>query len=312
MMSGMPRNRHRLPIDLARLRAPRSLGLTVAWRAGRRLDAGDIRMSESVADHLRSAVTTSLARVRESDLRAYGPDMHLETEEVLYVNDADLVSASGLGGVLFPDQPLRTISARTLPERPLVLYAVTFESAGEPVAFVRKTNPRKSAAAGRMLALLGNTLTGADKPVFTLDPSFDLIVTPGGVVALDQGVFELLFKETDAVLEAIPGWVEAIAAHLPLAGDGAALLEEKALTSSRLRRRLRAINERGHLAHVDIARVRAHIRALGLEEADFIDGDELVVDEADPMTLLELLNEDLFTGGLTDTGFRSERKSTRA
>jgi hypothetical protein len=30
------------------------------------------------------------------------------------------------------------------------------------------------------------------------------------------------------------------------------------------------------------------------------------------MTLLELLNEDLFTGGLTDTGFRSERKSTRA
>jgi hypothetical protein len=179
MMSGMPRNRHRLPIDLARLRAPRSLGLTVAWRAGRRLDAGDIRMSESVADHLRSAVTTTLARVRESDLRPYGPDMHLETEEVLYVNDADLVSASGLGDVLFPDQPLQTISARTLPERPLVLYAVTFESAGEPVAFVRKTNPRKSAAAGRMLALLGNTLTGADKPVFTLDPSFDLIVTPG-------------------------------------------------------------------------------------------------------------------------------------
>ena len=79
-----------------------------------------------------------------------------------------------------------------------------------------------------------------------------------------------------------------------------------------LSRRLRAINERGHLAHVDIAHVRAHIRALGLQEADFVDGNELVVDEADPMTLLELLNEDLFTGGLTDTGFRSERKSPRA
>lgn len=308
----MPRNRHRLPIDLERLRAPRAIGLTVAWRAGRRLDASDIRVSESVADHLRDAVTTTLAQVRERDLRAYGPDMQLETEEALYVNDADLVSESGLAAVLLPDQPLQTISARTLPERPLVLYAVTFQSAGEPVAFVRKTNPRKSATAGRMLALLGNTLTDADKPVFTLDPSFDLIVTPRGVVALVQGVFELLFKETDAVLEAIPGWVGAIAAHLPLAGDGAALLEEKALTSSRLRRRLRAINERGHLAHVDIARVQAHIRALGLEEADFIDGDELVVDEADPMTLLELLNEDLFTGGLTDTGFRSERKSPRA
>jgi hypothetical protein len=58
-------------------------------------------------------------------------------------------------------------------------------------------------------------------------------------------------------------------------------------------------------------RARSHPE-LGLEEAGFIDGDELVVDEADPMTLLELLNEDLFTGGLTETGFRSERKSTRA
>jgi len=38
---------------------------------------------------------------------------------------------------------------------------------------------------------------------------------------------------------------------------------------------------------------------------------ELLVAEADPLTLLELLNEDLFTGGLTDTGFRSERKSPR-
>ena len=29
------------------------------------------------------------------------------------------------------------------------------------------------------------------------------------------------------------------------------------------------------------------------------------------MTLLYLLNEDFFTGGLTTTGFRSERKSPR-
>jgi len=30
------------------------------------------------------------------------------------------------------------------------------------------------------------------------------------------------------------------------------------------------------------------------------------------MTLLDLLNEDLFTGGLTDAAFRSDRKSPRA
>jgi hypothetical protein len=41
-------------------------------------------------------------------------------------------------------------------------------------------------------------------------------------------------------------------------------------------------------------------------------GDELIVDEADLMTLLYLLNEDFFAGGLTTTGLRSERKAPRA
>jgi hypothetical protein len=36
------------------------------------------------------------------------------------------------------------------------------------------------------------------------------------------------------------------------------------------------------------------------------------VDEADSMALLDFLNEDLFTGGLTDAAFRSDRKSPRS
>jgi hypothetical protein len=268
-------------------------------------------MDESVADYLREAARATVARIQEGDVRAYNADMQLEPEEALYVNDAELISTSALNEILFPDEPLPTISARTLPERPLVLYAFTFRSAGNPIAFVRKTNPRKSASAGRLFALLGNALTDADKPVFTLDPNFDLIVSPAGVIAVDQRIFELLFKETDAVLAAIPDWVAAIAEHLPLAGDGAALLEEKALKSTRLRQQLRSIYERGHLADVSIERVRAHIATLDFEEDDYISGDELVVDEADPRALLDLLNEDLFVGGLTDVGFRSERKSPR-
>jgi hypothetical protein len=253
----------------------------------------------------------TLERVQAGELRAYGADMHLEHEEALYVEDAELVASSALNDILFPASPLPTISARTLPERPLVFYAITFESGGNPIGFVRKTNPRRSASAGRLFALLGNVLIDADKPVFTLDATFDLIVSPAGVVAVDQGLFELLFKETDAVLAAIPTWVASVVQHLPLAGNGAAVLEEKALKSSRLRQKLRAIHERGHLADVGIERVRAHVASLGLEESDFIVADELVVDEADPRTLLELLNEDLFIGGLTDVGFRSERKSPR-
>jgi hypothetical protein len=35
------------------------------------------------------------------------------------------------------------------------------------------------------------------------------------------------------------------------------------------------------------------------------ENEQLVVDEGDPSTLLDLLNEDLFVGGLTSVGFRS-------
>jgi hypothetical protein len=137
-------------------------------------------------------------------------------------------------------------------------------------------------------------------------------VNTAGVIATNQNAFELLFRETDAVLAAIPEWVAGIAEHLPLAGNGAEVLAQKAQTNSGLRRRLRALHERGHLENVDIEDVRAHIQELGLPEDELISGDELVVDEADPRTLLYLLNEDFFVGGLTTTGFRSERKAPRA
>ncbi len=58
--------------------------------------------------------------------------------------------------------------------------------------------------------------------------------------------------------------------------------------------------------------MREHVRELGLPEDELIAGDELVVDEADPMTLLYLLNEDFFAGGLTTTGFCRERKAPRS
>jgi hypothetical protein len=236
----------------------------------------------------------------------------LEGDQALYVRDDELVAESPFTAAVLPEDPPTLLNARSLPERALLLYAVTLDTDQGPIAFVRKKNPHPVARPGRIYALLGNALAEVDRPVFTLEPEFDLVVGENGVIALDQNAFEVLFRETDAVLARIPDWVEGIAEHLPLAGDGAELLAQKAQSNSRLRRRLRAIHERGHLHDVDIEAVRNHIRAIGLPEDELIAGDELIVDEADPMTLLYLLNEDFFTGGLTTTGFRSERKAPRA
>jgi hypothetical protein len=307
-----PRSRPSPPLDLVGLELPEEISLLVAWREGRSLASGEIRIANDVAEHLRGAARLTLERLQGAELVPYTPEIVLEEDQALYVTDDELVAESPFTAAVLPNEPPTLLNARSLPERALLLYAVNADSSHGTVAFVRKKNPHPVARPGRIYALLGNALAEVEKPVFTLEPEFDMVVSANGVIASDQNGFELLFRETDAVLARIPDWVGGIADHLPLAGDGAAVLADKARVNSRVRRRLRAIHERGHLRSVDIETLRQHVRDVGLPEDELIVGDQLVISEADPMTLLYLLNEDFFTGGLTTVGFRSERKAPRS
>jgi len=299
------------PLDLGALEIPNEFSLIVVWKVRDGFDGGDVRVAQSVAGHLRSACKRTVTRIRERELREYTPDMHLEDEEALVSTDTDLVADSPLAALLLPTAPLALINAQSLPRRALLLYAVKIRVDGVDIAFVRKSNPHTVAKPGRMFALLGDTLARIGGPVFGLDDYFDLIVTEAGIVALAQHQFELLFRETPALQQRIPEWVGEIERHLPLAGDGGQRLVERARTDGRLRRRLRSIAERGHLADVTVDRVREHLREADLDETAFLDGDRLRYDDAHPFALVYLLNEDYFQGGLTDTGFRSDRKSPR-
>ncbi len=299
------------PIEFAALEIPDEFSLIVVWKQRDGFAGGEVRVAQSVAEHLRAACEYTVERILERELREYTPDMQLEEEEALVASDPDLVADSPLATLVLPTAPLQIINAQSLPRRALLLYAVHMQLDEASVAFVRKSNPRSIARPGRMFGLLGNTLTRIGGPVFALDDYFDLVVTEEGIVSLSQPNFELLFRETPALQQRIPEWVEAIERYLPLAGDGAERLAERAGTDGRLRRRLRSIAERGHLEHVSIDRIRQHVREAGLAEAHFIDGNRLRYNDANPFELVYLLNEDYFQGGLTDTGFRSDRKSPR-
>jgi hypothetical protein len=302
------------PVDLDQLEIGDELSLIVAWKRGQGFEGGEVRVADAVAEHLTEACWRTIERIEQRELRAYSPDMHLEDEEVLVVRDDELVADSPLAEVVLPAAPLDLLSSRSLPDRRLYLYAVVVpgpDGPEAPVAFVRRANPQAAARSGRILALLGDALQRVDRPAFWLDEAFDLVISEDGIVALDQRLFEVLFKETPALQQKIPEWVDEIDRHLPIAGDGAQQLAERCETDGRLRRRLRAIAERGHLAQVTIEQIREHLREVDLDEDDFIEGDELKVDESNPFQLVYMLNEDFFRGGLTETDFRSDRKSPR-
>ncbi len=299
-------------LGLDELEIPEELSLIVAWKQREGYAGGEVRVVAGVASYLREACEHTLKQVSEREPRVYTPDMQLEEdEELLVLEDAELVGDSQIAAIVLPTEPLPIINAQSLPRRPLQLYAVRIRTDCGDVAFVRKTNPHTPIRAGRTFALLGNTLSRIGGPVFGLDNHFDLIVTERGVVALRQSYFELLFRETPALQRHIPEWVNTIDASVPFAGDGAVRLAERAATDGRLRRRLRSIAERGHLSTVTADQIRKHLQEVGLPEADFLDGDELLYDETHPFSLVYLLNEDFFQGGLTDASFRSDRKSPR-
>jgi len=299
------------PLPLADIDLDRPLSLIVVWQRGKAYDAGYVKIDTEIAEHLRKACATTIENFAEHEPREYYPDMQLEDEEYLYLNDEQMIADSPVAEHILPTRQLQSVNSRTLPRRRIVLYAALLRDRDDMLAFVRRSNPRPGIRSGAIFGSLGNTLRKITRPVFTLDDHFELILDEAGLVSLSQNTFETLFREVPALQQRIPEWVQAIgrSGH-PFAAGAAARLAERCKTDGRLRKRVRSIAERGHLDSVTLQRIREHIRQQEKDESDFLTDDgELILDDQDPFRLVYLLNEDFFKGGLTGEGFRSDRKA---
>jgi len=126
---------------------------------------------------------------------------------------------------------------------------------------------------------------------------------------VSENSFEMLFREAPELTARLPRYVESVAAALPFAEGAGEALADACARNSRFARRLRSIHERGHLQGVTLDRLRHEITRHGLREEDYVRDGHLVADN--PEMLLRILNEDLFTGGLSDTQYQAERKTAR-
>ncbi|HVE67018.1 MAG TPA: hypothetical protein VNB64_00410 [Solirubrobacteraceae bacterium] len=191
----------------------------------------------------------------------------------------------------------------------LYLYGVVSDAHAGRVAMVTKTNPTRRAGQGKKWALAGDELALMSDDPWQLHPTFDLVVNEDGGFALNTFIFEQLFADAELLRANVDDWVEGIADHhLPMDDAQRNLLAAQCRDSPRLRRRLRSIAYRGHIANVSISEVRKDVREMGLSPSTFIRSGRLVVDDAHIEELLLVLNEDLTRGGLTSEAFRVERE----
>lgn len=302
-----------IPLDLDHAVPTDELALLLGWpTSGGKLRVAQVNVGGSVRTFLETACATTVTRIRHGQPRSYNADMHLENDEFIVFTDVNTIQGCPLGQALLDPAPHDLAGARHLPTRALLFYAVVSGTGRDFRAFVRKTNPRKVARSGRLSAALGaDGLTVIADPLFQLDDHFDLVLTPMGIVALNQQVFEALFRVLPE--EAVPEWINDVAAALPLADGADEALRAACVRNSRLRRKLQSIVERGHLASVTTEGIRRHLKTLGLAEEDYLDDKgKLTFDSARPREMLDLLNEDLFCGGLSGERFRIDRKSRDA
>src|SRR5690606_2049862 len=187
------------------------------------------------------------------DRRTYDPDGLLEGNDYFVVPLEWLDAETDTRLVLDAAAELDLMGPDELARKSVAFYAAVLGDDPENrVAFLRKANPKRGLRPGRIWTTFHDALTRIDTPDLVLDDSFDLIMDATGIAILSQSAFELLFRDTPAVQERVPEWVQAISDVLPLADDGAERLAERCNRDSRLRKRVRNIHERGHLQDVTI------------------------------------------------------------
>jgi hypothetical protein len=288
------------------------LQLVVGWRgSGDSVEVYRVPTNRDVADGLAIGCRAAVDRLTRMEPKFWTVESASEVEEYLYVGRDKLDSGSALIDALNVST-YDVLSAEELPSKSLLFYAMVTGTGDRRLIFLRKQSPRR-AADKRIVTFFSNRLERILQPVFIFDEGVDLVFDSGmNISILTLGVFNLLFKSTPEMLQRIPAQVQEIAARLPMSSASIEFLGARAQTDTRMRRRLESIISRGHLVNVTVDVLRAEIVRQGLSPEEFIKDGELDVAQVDVPDILKVLNEDLFTGGLSGEHFEVARKSPRS
>jgi hypothetical protein len=286
------------------------VALIVAWRERGQFQFRLVDTAREVTQYLRRLTNATEATLEGLQRRPYSIEADIEDDEYLSASLDGREEEIALRDAIVNLDAMHQSGSNQLREHTLTFYAVIVGNRpANRTAYVRKSNPMRVAKSGWGLFEFGDTLTTIDNPVFVVEDRFDLILRPDAIEILTPKVFENLFYELTGVDARVRTWVRNIGRQLPMSAGTVDLLTVACRSKPRLRRRLHAIQERGHLENVTMQQFRREVRRLGYEPLRFIQNGHISAAEEDYGVLLQMLNEDLFRGGLTDEEFAAERKT---
>ena len=194
-----------------------------------------------------------------------------------------------------------------------MFYAISVGRPGQRVVFLRRHNPISNLRR-KWFGIFGDELTPVDDKLISLElDQVDVVLVAGhGLLVFNLKQYERLFRDSPELLERTPAKVDELHQQLALTESTRQALTAIATSNSRVRTRLHAIVASDRLANVEGHRLRAAMTQFGLDPDAHLTADGLTFDESEAMAMMELLNEDLSVGVLTDTTYVIARKSPRS
>lgn len=266
-------------------------------------------ISKSIQNELEQAARTSLALLSSLSAVTYTAEAVITPTEWASVAASQLDPDSALLKALAPGSyPVADVDDLA---REFLFFAYVAGPPGDTVVLLSKFNPSRGLRRKKTFRFVDEQLTEIDEPVLAFDPArVDLIFMPGGpLAALNVGVFEFLLRDAPEIMAKTPSKVAELATQLPMSPGSADKLSDVALRDSRVRRRLLAIVERGHLASASITDVKKELTSKGYTVSEYVNGGKIMVTEANASALLQVLNEDVLRGAFSHDRFAAERKA---
>jgi hypothetical protein len=309
-------------VDLSGIDPDAALTLVVGWKSGQKMKLRQLTIGSEVETAFREVVTSTLEDLGSREAANWSPEADLSPETFLVISASDLGPSptlaaehhdQSLASTLIAAENLEGLAPNDIPAADLAFYAIVVGSVpGHRSAFLRRSNPRRGLKRGRIYTFLSDSLQRIEEPIFAFDGYVDLVFVGDQVCILSHAVFAAIFRDQDTLAAQVPAWASDLQQHVPITDNGRDRLTQRALRDSRLRARLESIVRRGHLPTVTQETIQEAMIGSGMKPEAYIDSDgNLTFEESDIPQILYFLNEDLFTGALTKTGFRADKKAAR-
>lgn len=244
----------------------------------------------------------------ECSIEGVGDSPHITKKKNISLNSANEKFLS----LIQHPETFELLDPKKMKPENLSIYGFTIGGSADRIAFVRKLNPRRGLSSGKWFGFFSDTINRIDEPIFAFDNEIDLICVADRLVILKQSAFYALFRNNKGLHLLVDKWAQSLKSEIKCDIEEETLkkIKDKANSDSRIRQRLEAITERGHLGELSVDQIKNAMADCAMEEEDYFDSDGLLkVSDENIAELLYFLNEDLYSGSISGEAFRADKKA---